>query len=370
MAQIGQRRLPVSTFPFCRYSVFPAYFANPVIMKQLLCPATGIIDVIETEPPQIAAGEMLVRMNACGICGTDLMKVYDPATPKPVQLGHEIAGRIAQLGVGTTGFSIGQRVAVAHHAPDYASHYTRRGSPTQDPAFKSSNVSPGGFAELIRVPATLVPHTVLPVPDSMPDQRAVFMEPLACCLRALERAPVAEGDTVLVVGVGAVGLLFVPLLRDMGVTVVASDVRGERLGLARQWGAAHAFVTGRDDIASGTRAASNGRGADLVILTVVNPATLELAIAAVRDGGRIIPFGVKPGMMPPVDLWQLYRREISLVTSYSATPEGLTRAMHLLARPGMELENTISHSLPLSQAAHGFDLMHKALASKVIITGE
>jgi threonine dehydrogenase-like Zn-dependent dehydrogenase len=175
---------------------------------------------------------------------------------------------------------------------------------------------------------------------------------------------------VSIVGVGAVGLLFVPLLRDMGVTVIASDVRSERLDLARQWGAAHAFIPGRDDIASGTRAASGGRGPDLVILTVVNPATLQLALAAVRDGGRIIPFGVKPGMMPPVDLWQLYRREISLVTSYSATPEGLARAMHLLAQPGMELESTVSHSLPLSQAAHGFDLMHRALASKVLITRE
>lgn len=332
-------------------------------MKQLLCPATGILEVVEAEAPEPGPGELLVRMRACGICGTDLMKVYDEATPKPVQLGHEVVGVIAATGEGVSGFMPGQRVAVAHHAPDYGSHYTRRGSPTQDPQFKASNISPGGFAELIRVPANLVPHTVIAVPDSVPDERAVFMEPLACCLRALDRAAIAPGDTALIVGAGAIGLLFMPLLRGRGVTTLAADVRQERLQLASHWGAVAAH-----DVEDTSRQLSEGRGVDLVILTVVNPATLATALASVRDGGTIIPFGVKPGMMPEVDLWQLYRREISLVTSYSATPEGLARAMALLAGPAMKLESMISHRLPLAEAATGFDLMHKAQASKVIIT--
>lgn len=337
-------------------------------MKQLLCPATGVIQIVEGPAPQAAAGELLLRLSACGICGTDLMKVYDAATPKPVQLGHEIAARVEQVGDGVPGFSRGQRVAAAHHAPDYGSHFTRRGSATQDPHFKASNIEPGGFAELIRVPADLVPHTIVPIPDDMPDDRAVFMEPLACCLRALDRVPVMEGDSALIVGAGAIGLLFVPLLRDRSVSVLASDVRDERLHLAAEWGAAATALTGRDDIPAAARNLSQGRGADLVILTVVNQATIDMALAAVRDGGRIIPFGVKPGMLASIDLWQLYRREISLVSSYSATPEGLARAMAILARPGMELERTISHRIPLAEAASGFDLMHKALASKVVIT--
>jgi L-iditol 2-dehydrogenase len=304
----------------------------------------------------IGEGELLVQLSACGICGTDLMKVYDPTVSKPVQLGHEIAGVIAETRAPK--FRVGQRVAVAHHAPDYGSHYTRRGSATQDPVFKASNVSPGGFAEMIRIPAALVPHTVHAIPDGMPDLRAVFMEPLACCLRALERVSVQAGDTVLIVGVGAIGLLFVPLLRDLGASVVVSDVRLERMAMAKSWGA----------VAGDARAQSEGRGADVVILTVVNAATLELALNSVRDGGTIIPFGVKPDMKPAVDMWQIYRREISLVTSYSATPEGLAQAMALLARPGFELEKTISHVLPLADAAQGFELLHQAKASKVILT--
>jgi L-iditol 2-dehydrogenase len=326
-------------------------------MKQLLCPRTSHVEVIDTPIPVIGDGELLVQMRACGICGTDLMKVYEAGTPKPVQLGHEIVGMVIESRASE--FTVGQRVAVAHHAPDYASHYTRRGSATQDPVLKASNISPSGFADVIRVPAALVPHTVLPVPDDMPDLRAVFMEPLACCLRALDRASVVSGDTVLIVGVGAIGVLFVPLLHDLGATVVAADVRAERLEMAQALGAS----------AGDVKALSAGRGADLVILTVVNDATMELALNSVRDGGTIIPFGVKPDMKPPVDLWQMYRREISLVTSYSATPEGLARAMVILVRPGFALEKTISHCLPLEDAPHGFALLHEAKASKVVITG-
>lgn len=337
-------------------------------MKQLICPRTNHVEVVESPVPSIGAGELLVQMSACGVCGTDLMKVYDDTVAKPVQLGHEIVGIILETGAGVTGFRRGQRVAVAHHAPDESSHYTRRGSATMDPLFKASNIDPGGFAEAIRVPAALVPQTVIAVPDAMPDLRAVFMEPLACCLRALARAPVAKGDTVLVVGVGAIGLLFLPLLRDEGAVALAADVREERLSLAADWGAAGSFLVGRDDVAASARAMSGGRGADLVILTVANAATMALAFQAVRDGGTIVPFGVKPDTTLPFDLWQLYRREISVVTSYSTTPDLLKHAMAILQRKDYALETTVNHLLPLSDAPQGFELLHQARASKVVIT--
>jgi L-iditol 2-dehydrogenase len=337
-------------------------------MKHLTCSSTGIVELSDVAAPVLGPGEILVQMSACGVCGTDLMKVYDADTPKPVQLGHEIVGVIADVGPGVAQFQKGQRVAVAHHAPDVTSHYTTRGSATQDPQFKSSNVSPGGFAEFIRVPADLVPYTVVPVPDDVPDLRAAFMEPLACCLRALDRVKVQAGDTVLLVGVGAIGILFLPLLRMGGATTIVADLRVERLDAAKDWGATATGIVGRDDIPTRVKQHSAGRGADLVILTASNAATLDLALASVRDGGTIIPFGVKPGLMPPFDFWQIYRREISVVTSYSATPDGLTRAMALLARDDFVLEQTISHVLPLVDAAHGFALLHDMRAAKVVIT--
>lgn len=324
----------------------------------------------EVPVPVLRDGDILIKMAACGVCGTDLMKVYDGSVEKPVQLGHEIVGTVEAVGPGVSGLRTGTRVAAAHHAPDFSSHYSQRGSDTQDPVFKASNVDPGGFAELIRVPAQLVPHTVLPVPTGIPTLRATFMEPLACCIRALERVPVKSGDTVLVIGVGAIGLLFVPLIRSKDANVLAADINPDRLAAAAEWGASGTFVVGKDDIPAASKQQSGGRGVDVVVLTATNPATLELALDSVRDGGTIIPFGVKPGMSPAFDFWRIYRREISIVTSYSATPAGLAEAMRILSQPGFELEKTISQVVPLADASRGFELLHKGLTTKVIVTAD
>jgi L-iditol 2-dehydrogenase len=337
-------------------------------MKQLICHATGKLEIADVAEPLLRDGDILLKLEACGICGTDLMKVYDEETAKPVQLGHEIVGMVAEVGRGVTAFKPGMRVAAAHHAPDFQSHFSRRGSETQDPRFKATNVDPGGFAELIRVPAELVTHTVHVVPDHMPLVRATFMEPLACCLRALERVPVRAGDTVLVVGVGAIGMLFLPLILGAGAAVIAVDVKPDRLAMGREWGAQDTLTADKDDVAVVARKKSNGRGADVVILTATNPATLGLALDSVRDGGTIIPFGVKPGSTLPFDFWQIYRREISVVTSYSATPAGLAQAMELLSGTGFELEKTISEVVPFAQAPQAFERLHEAKAAKIIVS--
>jgi len=337
-------------------------------MKQLICPATGVLEVVDVPIPAIGPGELLVRMDACGICGTDLMKVFSPGRTGSMQLGHELVATVEQVGEGVERFAAGQRIAAAHHIPDYSSHLSRRGSAPMDAQFKRSNIDPGGFAEFVRLPALHVAHTALPVPASMPDLRAVFMEPLACCLRALDRVTILEGDSILIVGVGAAGLLFVPVLRDRSTTVFVSDVRPERLALAKTWGASAGLLAGQDDAAAACRAATGGRGADLVILTIVSQQTLSLALAAVRDGGTVLLFGVKPGCVVPVDMWEVWRREINLVSSYSSTPDLLPRSMAILSRPDYALEQTVSHILPLQDAARGFALAHQGQASKVVIT--
>lgn len=339
-------------------------------MLHAICPATGVIEVVDVPPPEIGPGEALIALDACGICGTDISKVYSASVAKPVQLGHEIVGGIVAVGAGVERLEVGQSVAVAHHVPDFASHYTRRNSAPQDALFKRSNIDPGGFAELIRAPALHVQHTVLPLPGGMPPLRGVFMEPLACCLRALDRVSVTEGDTVLLVGAGAAGLLFVPPLCDRSAAVHAADVRPERLEAARRWGAEAGYRVGAEDIPAAVRRASEGRGADLIILTVLSAATLGLALEAVRDGGTVLLFGVKPDTLIGADFWQIWRREINLVSSYSATPDLFPRALAILRRPALSLEETISHLVPLKEAARGFQLVHDGQASKVVITRE
>lgn len=336
-------------------------------MKYVRCEIEKRVSILESEVPEAATGEIVVRLVMCGICGTDVSKVFGDY-PKPQKLGHEVVGVVHKVGAGVSTFRIGQRVALAHHAPDLSSHFAKRGSETMDPVFRHSNIDPGGFAEFIRVPSALVKATVVAIPDHIPDGSAVFMEPMACCLRALDRVTLVKGDSCLVVGVGAVGLLFMPLLRDLGVTSVAADMRRERIDVAKLWGASTGGIPGTDDIAALCKAQSEGRGVDCVVLTIVNAATVALALASVRDGGTVVIFGGKPGAEFPLPLWDIWLREINLVTSYSATPEGLHRAMAILSgEPYVGLENLISHQMPLTNAQTAFELVFEGKASKAIL---
>jgi L-iditol 2-dehydrogenase len=338
-------------------------------MKYLICEKENEVTLCEAPMPHPAPGEIVIRMTACGVCATDTMKIYGDGYPKPQKLGHEIVGVVHALGEGVTQFQVGQRVGMAHHTPDYASHYSRRGSETMDPTFKKTNVHPGGFSEYILVPAINVQHLVVPVPDDVPDLRAIFMEPMACCLRGLDRVKLSEGDSALIVGAGAIGMLFVPLLSDRAVTTLVADVRAERIETAVHLGAAGGSLSGRDDAAALCKQHTHGRGVDVVILTVVNDATLALALNSLRDGGTVLLFGGKPHTELKFDYWRAFLREINFISSYSATPDGLKRAMAILAQPrSNKLEALVSHVLPLESGIQGFELVHKGQASKVVIT--
>ncbi len=337
-------------------------------MKYLRCETQDLVSILDMDQPKPGHGEIIVQLVMCGICGTDTAKVFG-AYPKPQKLGHEVVGVVHAVGGSVSRFVVGQRVALAHHAADASSHYAARGSETMDPVFKSSNIDPGGFAEFVRVPAPLVANTVVQIPDPIPDSRAVFMEPLACCLRALDRVTFRTGDSCLVVGAGAVGILFMPLLRDLGVSVIATDMRQERINVAKQWGAAGGGIPGTDNMVSMCKQHSEGRGVDAVILTIVTAATVKLALEAMRDGGTIVVFGGKPDVELMLPMWEIWLREINLISSYSATPDGLRRAMVILSGQGYAgLESLISHRLPLAEAQSAFELVQHGKASKVVLT--
>jgi L-iditol 2-dehydrogenase len=336
-------------------------------MHYLTCQTQDQVSLAEMPAPKAQRGEIIVRLSMCGICGTDSAKVFG-AYPKPQKLGHEVVGTVHEVGEGVTKLRAGDRVALAHHAPDFSSHYSMRGSETMDPLFKRSNIDPGGFAEFIRVSGHLVKNTVFAIPEHVPDERAVFMEPLACCLRALDRMTLEKGDSCLVVGVGAVGILFMPLLAARGIAAIAADTRDERIALARKWGAADGGIPGRGDVASICKGLSDGRGCDAVVLSVVTEGTLKLAMNSVRDGGTIVLFGGKPDGAFSMPLWDIWLREINVVSSYSATPDGLRRALDFLSTRVCDgLETLISHRLPLAEAQNAFELFQRGGASKVVI---
>ncbi len=322
--------------------------------------------------PQILFDELLVRVRGCGLCGSDIVKVIHETVSSGSVLGHEVVGTVAEAGPGATAFSPGQRVVLAHHVPCFHCHYCRHGSYTMCRAFKESNLEPGGFADYVRVPGPNVRHVTLSIPDEMSWDVASFTEPLACCLRAVKRSAIRPSDSVLVMGAGAIGLLIAQLATGLcGSNTFITDVLPGRLDLARALGVTQAIDATNDDVASICHDLTEGRGVDTVISTVGIPQALEQAVASVRDGGSINMFAANPGgVLAPLDLYALYRREILLFSTYSSTPMDVHESFHLLRDGKVKVEPLISHRLPMSRLMEAIELTVSHKAMKVIIDME
>jgi L-iditol 2-dehydrogenase len=321
----------------------------------------------ETWPrPAIGAGELLLRLRGCGLCGSDIAKVGAAGTKLPLVLGHEVVGDVVEVGAGVTGFDVGDRVVAAHHVPCGRCHYCRRGSESMCAAFKTSNLDPGGFAEYVRVPAENVRHATFKVPAHVSDEAASFVEPLACCLRAVRRARVEPGDTAAVIGLGSIGCLFVQLLRHAGARVVGVDLLPARSELGKRLGAEAAGTP--EAIESLVRELSDGRGADQIVITGGGTAVLPWAMSVVRDGGSIQYFAGGAGDTLPLPLEVLYKRELTLTTTYSSSPADLAAAFALIVAGDISTEPLVSHRLPLDRLDEGVALMRRQAALKVFVT--
>jgi L-iditol 2-dehydrogenase len=324
--------------------------------------------------PTIHDGELLVRVHGCGLCGSDILKIAQQAPP-PVKLGHELAGTIAQRGQLVTSFEVGQRVVVAHHVPCCSCHYCRHQNYSMCAEFRATNLDPCGFAEYIRVPAQHTRHTTLALPDSLGDEAGSFVEPLACCIRAVKRTPLLPGDSVIVVGLGSVGLLMLQALKALGagshgaVHVYGVDLLPERLQLARQLGADDAFLApaNEQDLRQLLDDVTEGRGADAAILTAPGVRPFLQAIAALRKGGTLNIFAAHTGAAS-LDLQAIYTQELTITSTYSSSPQDLRLALDLLAEHRVRVDQLISHHLPLERFAEGVALMRERAALKVYFT--
>jgi L-iditol 2-dehydrogenase len=316
--------------------------------------------------PVIGAGELLLRLRGCGLCGSDIAKVGAAATKVPVVLGHEVVGDVVEIGAGVTGFARDDRAVAAHHVPCGACHFCRRGSESMCAAFKTSNLDPGGFAEYVRVPSANVRHATFKVPAHVSDEAASFVEPLACCLRAVRRAGVERGDTAVVVGLGSIGCLFVQLLRRAGARAVGVDLLADRAELATRLGAEAAGAP--EAMAPLVRELSAGRGADQVVVTGGGTAVLPWAAAALRDGGSLHYFAGGGGDALPLPLETLYKRELTVSATYSSSPADLAAAFALVVAGEVRVELLFSHHLPLDRLDEGVALMRRRAALKVFVT--
>jgi L-iditol 2-dehydrogenase len=315
--------------------------------------------------PAAASGEVLLRLRGCGLCGSDIAKVLAPPTTSPQVLGHEVVGEVVEAPPGAP-FALGERVVVAHHVPCGHCHYCRRGSPSMCRAFKASNLDPGGFAEFVRVPAANARHAAFAIPAHVSDEAASFVEPLACCLRAVKRARVEAGDTAVVVGLGSIGCLFVLLLKRAGACAIGADVLPPRAAFAVALGADHAGSAA--EAAAAARARSEGRGADHVVVTGGGAAALAWAAEVVRDGGAIHVFAGGGGESLPLPLAALYARELTVMATYSSSPAELREAFELIAGGAIATDRLVSHRMPLAQLGEAVALMRRHEALKVYVT--
>jgi L-iditol 2-dehydrogenase len=307
-------------------------------------------------------GDLVLRVRGCGLCGSDLARIRGPA-PAPTVPGHEVVGEVLEVGPGGGPFRPGERVVVAHHVPCFGCHYCRRGSPSMCRTFKASHLDPGGFAERVRVPAENARHATFRVPPEMPDVVASFTEPLGCCVRAVRRADLRPGDLAAVVGLGAMGQLIAQLVRRTGAAAVAVDPLAARRELALALGAAAAV--GPPEAPGVLSRLSDGRGADVAVLTVGSPAVVRDALGWVRDGGAVHLFvGEGEGPLP---VEALYKRELTLTATYSSSPADLAEAFALLRAGAVRVAELCSHRLPLGEVGEAVRLMERREALKVYV---
>jgi L-iditol 2-dehydrogenase len=325
---------------------------------------------IEEMPiPQIDFGELLVRVEACGICGSDVMEWYrlDRA---PLVLGHEIGGQIVAIGKGVEHYQEGDRVSAAHHVPCNTCHYCLSGHHTVCDTLRQTNFDPGGFAEYIRLPAINVDRGVFLLPDEVSYEAATFIEPLACVLRGQRLAHMRPGSSVLVIGSGIAGLLHVQLARTLGAGwVIATDVTDYRLEAAERFGA-DAAIRAREDLPTRLRQVNQGRLADLVIVCTGATSAIIQALESVERGGTVLFFApTNPGITIPVSINELFwRNDITLTTSYAGSPADYQTALELIRAGTIPVPQMITHRLGLADTGLGFQLVAQAQNSiKVII---
>ena len=328
----------------------------------------GVNDMrVETVPvPAIGAGELLVKVATCGICGTDLKKIHTGSHSAPRIFGHEMAGTIVKVGDAVTRFEVGERVMVFHHVPCGECYYCRKQTPAQCPLYKKVGVtagfepSGGGFAEYIRVMDFVVANRgVVRIPDWVPFEQAAFVEPVNTVLKGVKLLNLAPDDTVLVIGQGPIGLMWAALSRRTGARVLTSDLYPERHAIAARFGLRNPIHAGTENVIERVLQETEGRGADAGGLAVGGNALIKTAMAAVRPGGKVMLFAQTQHGEATFDPGAVCVDEKTLLGSYSSSFPILDEVTDLVFsgyRNGFDLTQLISHRFPIEQSVAAIEI--------------
>jgi L-iditol 2-dehydrogenase len=323
----------------------------------------GRVDLEEVPVPTIGRGEVLIRVSACGICGTDVKKIQHGFIPPPQIFGHEIAGVVAAIGPGVDQWREGDRVVTFHHIPCRTCFYCRRRLFSQCPVYKKVGVTAGfdpnggGFSQYVRVMPWIAEAGMIRIPEDVSFEEATFVEPVNTCLKAVEKARVEAGECVVVLGQGPIGLLLLLLARQAGATVLSVEPMPERRGLSLQFGAAASVDPRSGDARAELLERTDGRGADVVLVAVPAPEAVGQALAMARPGGRVLLFAQNdPLMKLHIDAVAIGVEEKEVLGSYSASVDLQEVSARLVFERRLPLTTLISHRFPLHQIQEGLAL--------------
>ena len=322
----------------------------------------------ELPTPSIGTGELLVKVQASGICGSDVMEWYR-IKKAPLVLGHEVAGGVASVGEGVTGFKQGDRVCVSHHVPCNTCRYCLSGHHTACQTLHTTNFFPGGFAQYIRVPAINVDRGTFLLPDNVSFEEATFIEPLACVVRGQREANLKPGQHVLILGGGISGLIHLLLAQAMGAErIIVTDISEYRLNMAKEFGA-DSVISAKEDVPTRLRQVNGDRLADVVIVCTSALSAFEQAFKSVDRGGTILCFApTEPGATLAVPINDFWRNSVKVMPSYGNSPQDAIVAIEWIRSGAVPVGKMITHKLSLAQAGLGFSLVAKGKDSlKVII---
>jgi len=335
----------------------------PAQMQAAVYRGNSIVSVDTVTTPEIGPGEILIRVEACGVCHTDLKKIEYNLLAPPRIYGHETAGIVAQTGRDVTGFQPGDRVIVFHHIPCGKCFYCLRKLYAQCPIYKKVGVTAGfepaggGFSQYVRVMDWIVERGVEKIPDGVPFEVAAFVEPLNTCLKAVHQCDPQPDDVVLVQGQGPIGLLFTMLLKQRGCTILATDTISRRLELSNLCGATFAVDPRRVDVPAKLKQLTEGRGADMVFVATNVKGLVEEAVSCSRPGAKIMLFA-QTSDKERIELSgaSICVGERSLLGSYSASVDIQKESADLVFSGKLPLHLLISHRVPLDKIEFAFRL--------------
>ena len=326
------------------------------------------IRIEEMSIPEIDENEILVKVQVCGICGSDVMEWYR-IKKAPKVLGHEMAGDIVKVGKNVKKFRVGDRIFVSHHVPCNSCSFCNDDFHTLCDTLHSTNFYPGGFAEYLKVPEINIDSGVFILPKEISYEEGAFIEPLACVVRGLRIAEMKPGISVLVLGSGVAGLLNIKLAKAMGAKkIFATDIDDYRLNCAKKMGA-DIVIKANKNVSEEIKKHNSGKLADLVILCAGVSSAARQAMDSVEKAGTILLFApTKPGVDVPIPMFDIWNKQVKIVSTYAGAPIDIIESIELIKSKKVEVKDMITHRFPLNQAAEGFKLAAKASDSiKIII---